>query len=68
MLNCERQAKLKGMKKHVVADVCVVKVEGRGSFAENVARIRNTMAGEGWTFLELVYPMNDAPTMFFKLL
>jgi hypothetical protein len=47
-------------------ETCVVKVEGAGTFEENVAQMKKTFHDQGWTFIETVFPMNDKPTMFFR--
>jgi hypothetical protein len=44
----------------------VVKVEGPGTFEENVAQIKTTFDDQGWTFIDIIYPINDRPTMFFE--
>jgi hypothetical protein len=45
---------------------CAVKVEGPGGFEENVAQIKQTFRDQGWTFIEIIYPINDRPTLFFR--
>jgi hypothetical protein len=47
-------------------DSCAVKVDGTGTFEDNVARIKKTFADQGWTFVELVRPLNDSPTLLFS--
>jgi hypothetical protein len=50
-------------QKHDV-EICVAKVEGPGTFQQNVAQIQNTLRADGWTFIEISRLQNDSPTMF----
>jgi hypothetical protein len=46
---------------------CAVEVRGTGTeFKENVARIKQDLAHEGWEFIRLSEPTNGVPRLLFK--
>jgi len=45
---------------------CAVKVEGSGTFEQNVNQIKKTFAEQGWHFVRLMQPLNDEPKLLFS--
>jgi hypothetical protein len=44
---------------------CSVKVEGPGTFEENVEQIKHRFAAQGWTFVKVIRPLNERASLIF---